>query len=61
VCEILGRHWRPPTMGKVPVFNRNKEEYEDIFSLFEFKLKSFQNLPYKHYDNTNISFMEFCK
>ena len=61
VVEILGRKWRPAVMGTVPVFNREKREYEELFAKQGFKLTKYMEKAYIHYKDTNISFMEFSQ
>jgi len=53
VFEIMGRKWR--RRGNPPVFNREPEEYIEIFKAAGGRLVSRDALPYKHYA-TNPAF-----
>ncbi|MFC1453460.1 class I SAM-dependent methyltransferase [Verrucomicrobiota bacterium] len=55
VAEILGRHWRRPS--RVPVFNREKEEYVDLFSGYGLEIELAR--PYRRYPDTMITFLYF--
>lgn len=58
LAEIMGQHWRRPG-GTVPVFNRDKGEYEKIFADAGFSMVSAEAIPYRHYRETDISFLDF--
>lgn len=67
ICELLGRDWRN-MVNRVPVFNRELQEYIDL--LKPFNLSAEIQLPYQRYStsdlfanqkNTNLSFMVFTK
>lgn len=55
VAEVMGRHWRRD--GDPPVYNREPEEYEAIF--LGRRLVRKKDFPYRHYPDTNITFMVF--
>jgi len=57
VVEILGRRRRGG--GKTPSFNRERGEYEQIFSAFELAWEL--RKPYLFYRDTDISFLYFQK
>ena len=57
VGEICGRKWR--RKGNPPVFNREKEEYIELFKKHgKFILEQYSE-PYEAYKNTNIEIMVF--
>ena len=57
VAEICGRKWR--RKGNPPVFNREKEEYIELFKKHgKFILEQYSE-PYEAYKNTNIEIMVF--
>ena len=60
VAEILGRKWRSPGQ-RVPVFNRDQDEYIKVFSKHGMTLGQVIEKEYVHYPNTNISFLIFSK
>jgi SAM-dependent methyltransferase len=63
IAEICGREWR--RKGNPPVFNRNVEEYINIFSDYDKESVQIINKPYIPYKtkyndrNTNLSIMVF--
>ncbi|MDP6491693.1 MAG: hypothetical protein QGG69_08000 [Kiritimatiellia bacterium] len=57
VAEILGRCWR--RRGKVPTFNRKREDYERLLSAFRLEMEI--RKPYLRYADTDISFLYFEK
>ena len=60
IAEILGRKWRSPTQ-RVPVFNREQQEYVELFSKYGMSLEKVFEKKYVHYKDTNISFLVFSK
>jgi SAM-dependent methyltransferase len=58
VVEILGRQWRA-TSKKVPVFNRDRENYVKLFSGYTLEMEI--KKPYRRYQDTDISFLYFVK
>lgn len=57
VAEICGRKWR--RAGNPPVFNRDIEEYKNLFAQQgKFILKHY-SIPYGAYNNTKIEIMVF--
>jgi SAM-dependent methyltransferase len=64
VGEILGRPWHDST-AVPPVYNRNLEEYCDIFAECGFQLTKHLRYPYEWYvkrgdtRNTDMSFLRF--
>lgn len=59
VAEIMGREWRRD--GTPPVFNREISDYIEIFESAGFELVQIKNRRYKHYDETDISFLTFIR
>lgn len=57
VGEILGRHWRRE--GNPPVFNRELEDYVEAFRAEGFQLSAAHEILYSHYQNTNLTVMDF--
>lgn len=63
VAEICGREWRRE--GNPPVFNRNVEEYINLFADYDKCSVNIINKPYPHYQtkyknkNTDVSIMVF--
>jgi SAM-dependent methyltransferase len=57
VAEICGRKWR--RNGNPPVFNREKEEYIELFKNHGKYIEEQYSLPYEAYKNTNIEIMIF--
>jgi len=64
VSEILGREWRRKS-GMPPVYNRELDEYVELFRHHGFVLSKHTRVPYKHYlkykgrRNTDMSFLQF--
>lgn len=58
VAEICGRKWR--RAGNPPVFNREYEEYVDLFSSNNKAVEKSFIKPYNAYKNTNIHIMVFA-
>lgn len=58
VAEILGRRWRA-TSKTVPVFNRDRQDYVDLFHGFTLEMET--RKPYLRYRDTEISFLHFVK
>ena len=59
VSEVMGRKWR--RAGDPPVFNREPEEYIDIFGRYGLQNTSLEKAPYEHYKNTDLTMMMFSK
>ncbi len=57
VAEIMGRAWR--RAGDPPVFNRERQEYVDMFARQGFALDDIVTAPYARYKNTQITFLAF--
>ncbi len=58
IAEIMGKaRWRRG--GNPPVFNRDAEEYVDLMREQGFFLTCQEERPYKHYPDTNITFLKF--
>lgn len=57
VAEICGRSWRRP--GNPPVFNREEEEYIDLFKKYGKFIEKQYNEPYAAYKDTKIKIMIF--
>lgn len=57
VAEICGRKWRRG--GNPPVFNREKEEYIELFKNHGKYIEEQYSLPYEAYKNTNIEIMVY--
>jgi SAM-dependent methyltransferase len=57
VAEIMGRSWRRE--GDPPVFNREAQEYKDIFWKYDFELAGEELQPYARYPNTFITFQHY--
>lgn len=55
VAEIMGRHWRRE--GNPPVYNREPDDYVQAFS--GWALTETRRLPYRHYPDTDITFLVF--
>lgn len=49
VGEILGRAWRIPGQADPPVFNRERQEYVDVFERFGWSFRELRAVPYRHY------------
>ena len=60
IVEILGQKWRKPN-HRVPVFNRERHEYELFFAKHNHTLQVEIKKPYLRYPNTDISFLWFEK
>jgi SAM-dependent methyltransferase len=58
VAEIMGRKWR--RAGNPPVFNREVDEYIQLFEAYGCKVIHQEERPYKRYKNTNITFIKFA-
>lgn len=58
VSEVMGRHWRRD--GELPVFNREADEYTMAFAS-RYDLARITRLRYPHYENTDLTIMEFDK
>ena len=57
VAEICGRDWR--RSGNPPVFNRNKQEYIELFNAYGKNIEKQYSKPYKAYKGTNIDILVF--
>jgi SAM-dependent methyltransferase len=57
VAEVMGRAWRRE--GDPPVFNRERQEYIDLFARQGFVLDDIITAPYARYKNTQITFLTF--
>jgi len=49
VAEILGRHWRAPGQVDPPVFNREAQEYIDVFEESGWQFSELRARRYEHY------------
>ncbi|MCG6157843.1 tetratricopeptide repeat protein [Rubinisphaera margarita] len=58
IAEIMGKaRWRRG--GNPPVFNRDAEDYVELMRERGFFLTCQEERPYKHYPDTNITFLKF--
>jgi SAM-dependent methyltransferase len=59
IAEILGRKWR--RKGNPPVFNRELSEYTKCMEKLGFTESRINEVPYKRYPDTNITFALYSK
>lgn len=58
ISEVMGRKWRRD--GNPPVFNREPGDYEKAFAP-RYSLSRMIQRPYPHYQNTDLTVLEFHK